>query len=132
MGLEFSNNKTNEGKLMTKREKRIEEEYNRIAPLFDEVQINKRTVVQGLIESAAFLKIQLEDYQDDLNKNGYTDEFRQSEKLSSYERERSTARLYNATVKNYQAMIRQLVDLIPDEQKKKAEDEIMAWVRGEV
>lgn len=113
---------------MTQREKLIQEEFKRIKPYFDVIQQDKRDVVLGLIHRASFIKIQLEDYEDDLNKNGYTDKFTQSDKLTPYERERPTARLYNALLKSYQSIIRQLVDLLPEESKEDAIDEIKEWM----
>lgn len=59
------------------------------------------------------MRVTLEDYETDLDANGYVELFSQSEKTDPYERERPVARLYNTMNKNYQSIIKQLGDLLP-------------------
>lgn len=49
--------------------------------------------VDGIIRWAAFMRVTLEDMEKDLDENGFTELFSQSEKLEPYERERPLARL---------------------------------------
>lgn len=64
------------------------------------------------------MRVTLEDWENDIDKNGYVEMFTQSEKTDPYERERPVARLYNTMNKNYQSIIKQLSDLVPKEVKK--------------
>ena len=68
------------------------------------------------------MRITLEDYEKDLDDNGYVELFSQSDKTDPYERERPVARLYNTMNKNYQSIVKQLSDLVPKEVKVVEDD----------
>lgn len=93
-------------KRITKEEKRLRESYGGIP---DDLM----RIADGLIRRAAYMRITLEDYERDLDEDGYVELFSQSERLEPYERERPVARLYNAMNKNYQSIIKQLSDMLP-------------------
>lgn len=101
---------------------RIKKEQNRLKRICKNIDEKKRKVADGLIYRAAFMRIQLEDYEADLNENGYTEMFTQSEKTEPYERERPVARLYNSINKNYQSIIQQLTKLLPEGKPKSNEN----------
>lgn len=58
------------------------------------------------------MRVTLEDWERDIDENGYKEMFTQSEKIAPYERERPVIRLYNTMNKNYQNIISQLSNLI--------------------
>ena len=76
------------------------------------------------------MRVTLEDYEKDLDENGYVEKFTQSEKMEPYERERPVARLYNTMNKNYQSIIKQLTDLIPKPEAKQEDDGFNDFVNG--
>lgn len=104
------------------KEKRIKAEIKRIDKLFSNITSNKKSLVDGLIHRAAYMRVTLEDYERDINENGSVESFTQSEKTSPYERERPVARLYNTMNKNYQSIIKQLTELLPQEFAKDSDD----------
>lgn len=110
------------------REARIKREQNRLKKLFADVAENRKKVVEGLIKRAAFMRISLEDLEDDLNANGFTEPFQQGEKQDPYDRKRPSADLYNTMNTSYQKIIKQLTDLLPNE--KKEGDELMDFLGG--
>jgi len=110
--------KNSKAKQIKKNEKVLEEEKRlrkSFANLSDKKILN---VIDGLIIRASYMRVQLEIYESDLTENGYVELFTQSEDVEPYERERPTARLYNSLNKNYQTIIKQLVDLIPKNAQK--------------
>ena len=113
-------------------ETRVKRELERLTELFCDVPEGQGEINKGLLERAAYLRIQLEDYEKDLTKNGYTESFQQSDRVDPYERERPVARLYNTAVKNYAAILKQLGDLLPDEvpEKQKAREEVLQFSRS--
>lgn len=113
---------------MTTKQKRIDNEYKRIKDYFEVIQHDKKAVASGLVKRAAFLRVQLEDYEKDINENGYIEQFTQSDKLTPYERKRPVAELYGTQLKTYQSIIKQLVELLPEEKTKSALDEIREWL----
>ena len=72
-------------------------------------------LAQGLIVQAARIRVRLNELNADIEENGLTEEFRQSEKQQAYIRTRPEAELFVKLDKNYQAIIRQLNDLVPEE-----------------
>ena len=77
------------------------------------IDINENSAVQSLISRASFMKVSLEDLEQDLKENGWTEMFQQGEKQAPYERQRPTATTYTSLNTNYQKIIKQLTDLLP-------------------
>lgn len=107
---------------MTK-DDRVKKEIKRLQGLYKDITGNKQKLVQGLIERAGYLRIQLEDYEQDLDEHGYVEMFTQSDNQLPYERKRPVADLYNTTNTNYFKIIKQLSDLMPDKPAKTESDE---------
>ena len=97
------------------KEERIRGEKNRLAKLFRELPERKKKLAAGLIERAAFMRVELEDMEEDLRLNGWTEEFQQSEKLEPYERARPQGQTYNTMNASYQKIMKQLHDMLPEE-----------------
>jgi hypothetical protein len=110
-----------ENKELTKKE-RISKEEKRLRQSYKNIAKDKMLIVDGLIIRSAYMRIALEDYEKDLDENGYVELFTQSDRLEPYERERPVARLYNTMNKNYQSIIKQLTDLLPKEAPKQESD----------
>ncbi len=92
-------------------------EIKRLAKIYKNIPKNQYAVVQGLIAEAARLRVRLNILWDDLQKNGEVEKFTQSEKTDPYERERPASRIYTATNKAYQSIIKQLTDLCPPDEQ---------------
>ncbi|QNG60383.1 hypothetical protein H4O14_02315 [Bacillus sp. PAMC26568] len=95
------------------KEQRIAKEERRLKSIFKALPKDVMSSVDGIIRRAAFMRVTLEDMERDLDENGFTELFSQSEKLEPYERERPVARLYNTMNKNYQSIVKQLSDQVP-------------------
>ena len=111
------------------KEERISEELKRLKHSFKDLDEVRLSVVAGLLDRAAFMRITLEDYEKDINENGSIEMFSQSENQIPYERERPVMRFYNTTHKNYQGVIKQLVDLLPNNQKDKTLEDIVSGLQ---
>ena len=95
------------------KDERIFKEEKRLRNIYKNMKTDNKAIIDGLIRRAAYMRVTLEDYEKDLDENGYVEMFSQSEKTEPYERERPVARLYNTMNKNYQSIIKQLSDLLP-------------------
>ena len=100
-------------KIEKTKEERTKTEKNRLVRIYKDIPKESKSIIEGLINRAAFMRVTLEDMEKDLDEKGFVEEFSQSEKLEPYERERPVARLYNTMNKNYQSIIKQLSDLLP-------------------
>mgnify|MGYP000875223606 FL=1 len=105
------------------KDERIMKEEKRLKRIYKNINKDKKAIIDGLIQRAAYMRITLEDYEKDINEKGYIEMFTQSEKTDPYERERPVARLYNTMNKNYQNIIKQLTDLLPKDVAKVVEDD---------
>lgn len=89
-------------------------ETARLKRLYRDLPKNRKEVAQGLIVQAARLRVRLNYLNEDIEANGLTEMFSQSEKTEPYERERPAAALFIKLDKNYQAIIKQLTDMLPE------------------
>lgn len=89
-------------------------ETARLRRLYKDMPKNRKAVAEGLVVQAARLRVRLNALNDDIEKNGLTELFSQSEKTEPYERERPAAALFIKLDKNYQAIIKQLTDMLPE------------------
>lgn len=87
-------------------------EYNRIAALYAEIPANKRELVDGLLWQAARHRITLNELWADLLANGRT-ENRTRTNGETYEAERDASKIYTATDRSYQTIIKLLNDNLP-------------------
>lgn len=101
------------------KEERIRSEKTRLRKIFGELPEKKKKLALGLIERAAFMRVELEDLEADIKENGWTEMFQQSQNLPEYERARPQGQTYNTMNTGYQKIIRQLHDMLPVKQNPK-------------
>ncbi len=105
-------------------DERIIKEERRLKRIYKNIAKDNKAIIDGLIKRAAYMRVTLEDWEEDIIKNGCTEMFTQSVNTPPYERERPVARLYNTMNANYQKIIKQLSDLVPKEAPtKEVEDD---------
>lgn len=109
------------------KDKRIKKESQRLHALFKDLPKDTLKLLDGLLIRAAYMRVALEDYEEDLDEKGYVEMFSQSEKAEPYERERPVARLYNTMNKNYQSIMKQLADQLPAQLPADASEELMKF-----
>ena len=97
---------------------KVKAEKERLESIFSTMPANEFAVAAGLIDQAARMRVQLDKLHADIKKNGLTEMFSQSDKTDPYSRERPEARLYIAIDKNYQAIIKQLLERCPPSVKE--------------
>lgn len=100
-------------------------EYERLIAIYSTLPKNRLAVAEGLIRQAARLRARLDMLWEDLQENGETEQFTQSEKTDPYERERPASRTFTATDKSYQSIIKQLNDMCPDVEEHDALEEFL-------
>ena len=105
------------------KEERIRGEKNRLNKLFKELPEKKKKLALGLIERAAFMRVELEDLEEDLKENGWTEPFQQSEKTEPYDRARPQGQTYNTMNTSYQKIMKQLHDMLPVTDNTKQQDD---------
>lgn len=86
-------------------------EYSRLAELYRDIPENSRELLDGLLWQAARLRVNLDDLWKDIQKNGDTEII--VVKDDSRTVKRPQADLFTARDKNYQAIMKQLNELLP-------------------
>lgn len=113
------------------KDERIRGEKSRLNRIYKDIDKNKKKLAAGLIERAAFMRIECEDLETDLIENGWTELFQQSEKLEPYDRARPQGQAYQQLNANYQKVIKQLDALLPQAKQSGREDDGFAdFVNG--
>jgi hypothetical protein len=110
-------------------DQRMKKEMQRLKKLLNKVHDDKKQMATNVAKRIAFMQITLEDLERDMLENGYTELFSQQKDIQ-YDRERPAVRIYNATIKNYAASCKQLVDMIPESTAEQEKDELMAVVKA--
>lgn len=96
----------------------IKKEKDRLSRQFSKIEKRKKQVVLGLIDRAAFLRVTLDELEEDIRIYGCTELFQQGENQEPYKRKRPEADVQNSFNGNYQKIIKQLTDLLPKEEAK--------------
>lgn len=102
--------------------RKIQNETKRITENYKEIDGKKRSIVRGLIQRAAFMRVTLADLEDDLLTYGWTEWFSQGEQ-EPYKRDRPEAVNYHKLNSGYQKIIKQLTDLLPKDEAKPPTDD---------
>ena len=92
-------------------------EKARLKKIYKDLPPDKLALVDGLIESAARIRVQMGELWEDLQQNGKTEMFTQNPAIPPYERERPASKMFTAASKNYQSIIKQLEGMMPDSRK---------------
>lgn len=102
---------------------RIKAEKERLEKNYAELPDAKKQIAEGLIARAAFMRVELEDLEEDLTENGWTEKFSQGDQ-EPYDRARPQGQTYHTMNANYQKIIKQLDSMLPKEDSKhRAEDD---------
>lgn len=91
---------------------RIQAEQARLLALYDSLTPEKMALAIGMIERAAFMRVECEDLELDLQKKGWTEPFQQGNQ-EPYDRARPQGQTYQQLNGNYQKIIKLLDSLLP-------------------
>lgn len=109
------------------KEDKIRKEINRIKKLYKDFNKDKARVLEGLIKEAAFMKVELEELRNDLLITGLTELFVQGEQC--FNRERPESKLYTSFIQRYSQVMKQLIEMLPAEEKKEEETNLEKFVQ---
>ena len=88
-------------------------EVARLRRIYKDLPPNKLAIADGLIVQAARLRVRLDELWKDIQENGSLEPFVQSSTTEPYLRERPASKMFTATDKSYQSIIKQLDALTP-------------------
>lgn len=97
-------------------EKAVKTETSRLKSLFKAIPDNKKKLAERLITEAARLKASLDALWLDIQENGEYEDFQNGKDVGFITRERAASKTFTARDKSYQAIMRQLFELLPPDQ----------------
>ena len=106
------------------KETRIRKEKKRLSEIFKDLEENKLKTCSALIDRAAFITVSLEDLEVQLNETGWVEYYQNGENQSGMKKA-AAADVHISLTKNLNAIIKQLLDLVPPAQKASRLSEMM-------
>ncbi len=106
------------------KEQRIAKEKRRLLKIFKDLEPNKLNTCKALINRAAFITVSLEDLEEQLNVTGWVETYQNGENQSGMKKA-AAADVHISLTKNLNAIIKQLLELVPPAQKKSKLTEMM-------
>ena len=101
---------------MTAKEKKIKKETKRLQEVFKDLDPNKLKTVDALIARAAYITVSLQELEEQLNRDGWVEEYNNG-RLQSGMKKSAAAEVHISLTKNLNAIMKQLLDLVPPAQK---------------
>ena len=101
----------------TEKEKKIKKEVKRLKGIFKDLEPNKLKTVDALIVRAAFITVNLQDLEDQLNEHGWTETYTNGRNQEGIKKS-AAAEAHISLTKNLNAIMKQLLDLVPPAQKE--------------
>lgn len=102
-------------------------ELNKLNRIFKNLPDDKKKFAEGLKRQAAFMFATLAELQEQIDDEGVVEVFTQG--AQSMLREHPATKVYNSMIKNYTTVCKQLLDMLPADDRDKNEDELMAFVK---
>ena len=116
------------------KEESIEAERERLKALFADLDANQLQTAAGLISSAAFLRVTLEDLEEEINAAGCTEEYINGSNQSGV-KVSAACQAYAQLNTKYQSTMQKLLKIVPPAPKPKpkkenrpANNEVKGWV----
>jgi hypothetical protein len=106
---------------------RISEQIEKLTEIYKDIDANKQEIARDVIRNAAFMIITLQDLQQDINEQGVVIEYQNGANQWG-QKQSPQVEVYNKLMANYLKVIKQLVELIP-ENKIQESDELMAFLK---
>lgn len=115
-----------ENKIDKTKEERISVELRKFKGFCKNLSKDRKNIAVKLCQKAAFMEVTLEDLQAQINKEGAVVTARNGNGFEVTS-ENPAQKTYNTMIKNYNATIKALVDLMPE--GAAANDELISFVR---
>ncbi len=101
------------------KEKQIQKETRRLKAVFKDLDPNKLKTVDALIARAAYITVSLQELEEQLNRDGWVEEYQNGRNQCGLKKS-AAAEVHISLTKNLNAIMKQLIDLVPPAQKKES------------
>lgn len=104
------------------RHERIKQEEARLTKHLAGLPETRRHLVEGLIQRAAFLRVEAEDLEADINERGSTELFQNGPDALPMTRVRAAAQQHDKVVRAYTTICKQLAEMAPEGKASSEQD----------
>ena len=101
-------------------------EMQKLNKIFKALPTAHNDLINGLKNQVVFMSLQLQELQQIINEDGVVDIYMNGQQRVI--REHPAAKTYNAMIRNYTSLVKQMIDMLPED-KAEAQDELMAFVK---
>ena len=107
----------------------IKRELTRLRKVFADMPEDRKRITDGLLHEAAFMRATLEETREVIDREGILEHFEQGSQR--FMREHPATKVYAALVNRYTAVIKQLLDQLPEQARNASEAaELLDFVKG--
>ena len=118
-----------EEKFLSEKEKKIKKEIQKLQKIFKNIDADRKQVIQRQIENVAFMSVSLDELQKIINEKGYVEIYQNGQNQSGV-KETSEVRIYNTILKNFNSSLKQLIDLLPEQEVQQQADEFDNFLKN--
>lgn len=108
------------------KDKAIKRELKKLKDIFKNLPDNKKKLCSSLIDNAAFMAVTLKALSDEINAMGAVYEMHNGKQQMFCEN--PAQKSYNTMINRYTAVIKQLLDLLPESQQEATQDELTTFI----
>ena len=96
----------------TKKDTLIKRKRKELTGIFESLDENKRKIAQPLIDTLAFMAVELPELEEQIKAEGWTEEYMNGRNQSGVKKS-AAADTYIALTKNFASITKQLIELVP-------------------
>lgn len=112
---------------LQKKRKKIKSLKNKFKKLFKQLDKPTFSLVENLINELAFMSVTLEENRQHIEAYGVKEIYMNGKGQFGY-KESVESKNYNAMIKNYTNVVKQVVDFLPKTEKKNAGEELLKFI----
>lgn len=109
------------------KKKKIKQQKNKFNKIFKQLDKDTFSLVQNLINELAFMSVTLEENRQHIEEYGVKELYMNGKGQFGY-KESVESKNYNAMIKNYTTVVKQLIDFLPKEEKKGAGENLLKFI----
>ncbi len=125
--LDENNNEKFTKEQLENKKKKIKQQKNKLVKIFKQLDKNTLSLVQNLINEVAFMSVTLEENRAYIEEHGVKELYMNGKGQFGY-KESVESKNYNAMIKNYTNVVKQLVDFLPKDEKKNAGEDLLKFI----
>lgn len=99
--------------------RRLNAEIKRLSQIFENIDKDKKQLCDKLIQNAAFMAVSLGDLQDQIETDGWVEEYQNGANQKG-RKPGSAAQLYTKLINNYRQVIGDMIKLLPKDEQELA------------